>query len=220
MFENLLFALLPTLTNSTQGKVKGVKSLYDYPEVGDLVYSNDTITWRSDLNKEHDTTIQKGVFIGQVVAVNVTDNQEDYVYYMKVGRPNGSIVFLEILNPYDELYNQIDNEYYTVKANPNYYYPSSDRNTPTAPKPTGTTTTTPKPTFKNPTPDPDTLPQKPPIINIPYHDPYPEPKANYWVIGGIVFGALFFITLLILAFSGSSDNTKANNPKTATSKKK
>lgn len=218
MFDLLISALLPTLINA-EGKTKGIKSLRDYPEIGDLVYSTDYVKHQSKLDGAFDVVVDKDELIGQIVQMNVADSKEDYVYHMKVLRPNNSTVYVAILNPYDESYYVMNNEYYRVVANPNYFYPNpntvpnqtGDGSIPTQ---TGGTTTPKKPTPKPPEPTApeDRTPIYPPIDES-------EPKPNYWLIGGIVGGGVFILIILIWAFSSSLDDTRAAKPKTIAAKK-
>lgn len=209
MWDSLLLSLLPTLIG---GMGKGVKSIPDYPEVGDLVYSNDWVKYQSMLDGDYDVVVNKGELIGQIVQMNVTDSKEDYVYHMKISRPNGSIVYVPILNPYDDTYDQMNNEWYRVAANPNYSYPSTKQTTPQI----GGTTPTKKPIPKTPEPKPtapeEKTPKYPPIEE-------PEPKPNYWLIGGLVGGGVIILVILVWAFSSSTDDAKVSKPKPSASKK-
>lgn len=218
MFDLLISTLLPTLI-SAEGKTKGTKSLRDYPEIGDLVYSTDYVVHQSQLDGAFDVVVDKGELIGQIVQMNVADSKADYVYHMKVLRPDNSTVYVGILNPYDESYYVMDNEYYRVVANPNYFYPNtntvpSQTGDESIPTQTGGTTTPKKPTFKTPEP---TAPDDGVPIYLPREEP--KPKPNYWLIGGIVGGGVILLAILVFALSGSPDDAKASKPKPAASKK-
>lgn len=136
MFDLLISALLPTLINA-EGKRKGTKSILDYPEVGDLVYSNDYVRHQSELDGAFDVVVDKGELIGQIVQMNVADSKEDYVYHMKIRRSDSSIVYVALLDWTEvdtyEFWDLMNNQWYKVVANPNYFYPNPN----TVPNQTG-----------------------------------------------------------------------------------
>ncbi len=211
-WDTVLISLLPSVLSVAQ---KGTKSNPTYPEVGDLVYSNDWVKYQSVLDGKFDVVVNKDELIGQIIQMNVTDSKEDYVYYMKISRPNGSIVYVPLLNPYDDAYNQMDNEWYKVVANPNYSYPAQKGGQTTNP----TQTPTPKSPTTNPTPSPTKTPSPTPS---PKTIPTPTPKSpstpNYWLIGGISLGGVLLLIIAVAALSNSNENNDA--PKSSNTKKR
>lgn len=207
MFEYLF--LVPSLFAPTS-QPKGVKSNPNYPEVGDLVYSNGYVTFQSKLDGDFDVVVNKDELIGQIVQMNLTDSKEDYIYYMKVLRPDNSIVYVEIINPYDEAWSVyvLDNEWYKVVANPSYSYPSTNTKQPT---------TTETARINIPTNDKTIeMPQQKPTSSY-YDDVIDEalPKPNYWLIGGIAVGGIAFLALFTWGISqfAIKRNEKSNKPK-------
>ncbi|WP_028525490.1 hypothetical protein [Runella limosa] len=195
--------LIPSLF-APASQQKGVKSNPNYPEVGDLVYSNDYVAHQSKLEGNFDVVVNKGELIGQIVQMNVTDSKEEYTYYMKVQRPDNSIVYVAIMNPYDESLYVFDNEWYKVVVNPNYSYPVSNSKQPTTTQ-SGGINTPDDPTIETPQKQPS-----PPPIDDFVIDEAP-PKPNYLLIGGIAVGGLTFLALLIWGVSSPQSNEKQSS---------